>query len=104
MPTATASIVPLIVHRNGWLFKPFNMFNGYTGGKGGYLLGIMFIIYSCLEIKWDNTRTKIPDGAVTHVGPFPRSMTMKFRTLASTLFLNKYFFLIRALFISINKL
>ena len=26
--------------------------------------------------EWDKTRTKVPDGAVTQVGPFPRSMGM----------------------------
>ena len=50
-------------------------------------------VYQCGE-----TRTKIPDGAVTQVGPFPYAMQCRFRTLASKIsFIS--IFLIHVLFI-----
>ena len=34
--------------------------------------------------KWGKTRTKIPDGAETQVGPFPVQWKCGFRTLTTT--------------------
>ena len=46
-------------------------------------------------VHWGMTRTNIPDGAGAQVGPFPRTMQCRFRTLASQV----GFFYIHVLFI-----